>query len=318
MTASVELPDSSLSTPDPQFEQGPRRSEGGGARASPERPHRGRGGALSHGPGCRPGRRRHQLQPGRDRISPRPVRRRRPSLRSGSWRESESRPVLVELHRGPDAVRRDRSPPGSCWKWRSSGGCKARWSTSDRRTQGGQPRANGGRTTPATQRFPTHPSSTSSSRPRSRPCRGCRRPRPKRSRAPSAPPAARSQPVAHAYITRAESPRQPRSRVRSRSVSRPIGMSWRAYGLAMHRLGRMAEAINPLFRALELLPGDHECRRILADALRDQGRHAESETQCLANREGNALHAEAHRLLGMALQSQMRLDEAEASCRRAV
>jgi predicted O-linked N-acetylglucosamine transferase (SPINDLY family) len=93
--------------------------------------------------------------------------------------------------------------------------------------------------------------------------------------------------------------------------------SWRAWGLAMHRLGRTREAIEPLGRAIDLAPNDHESRRILADALRDQGLHAQSEAHCRVILQQDAQHAEAHRLLGMALQAQMRFAEAEASCRRA-
>jgi predicted O-linked N-acetylglucosamine transferase (SPINDLY family) len=94
--------------------------------------------------------------------------------------------------------------------------------------------------------------------------------------------------------------------------------SWRLLGLAMHRLGRMGEAIEPLGRAIDLMPADHESRRILADSLRDQGLHTQSEAHCRLIVEQNPQHAEAHRLLGMALQAQMRFGEAEANCRRAV
>ena len=94
--------------------------------------------------------------------------------------------------------------------------------------------------------------------------------------------------------------------------------SWRAFGLAMHRLGRMREAIEPLARAIDLVPADHELRRILADALRDQGLHTESEAHCRLIVEQNPRDAEAHRLLGMTLQAQMRFGEAEASARRAI
>jgi predicted O-linked N-acetylglucosamine transferase (SPINDLY family) len=94
--------------------------------------------------------------------------------------------------------------------------------------------------------------------------------------------------------------------------------SWRAFGIAMHRLGRMREAIEPLGRAIDLVPADHESRRILADALRDQGLHTESEAHCRLIVEQHPQHAEAHRLLGMALHAQMRFGEAEACSRRAV
>ena len=94
--------------------------------------------------------------------------------------------------------------------------------------------------------------------------------------------------------------------------------SWRLLGLAMHRLGRMGEAIEPLGRAIDLMPADHESRRILADSLRDQGLHTQSEAHCRLIVEQNPQHAEAHRLLGMALRAQMRFGEAEANCRRAV
>jgi len=94
--------------------------------------------------------------------------------------------------------------------------------------------------------------------------------------------------------------------------------SWRLFGLAMHRLGRIGEAIEPLGRAIDLVPADHESRRILADSLRDQGLHTQSEAHCRLIVEQNPQHAEAHRLLGMALRAQMRFGEAEANCRRAV
>jgi predicted O-linked N-acetylglucosamine transferase (SPINDLY family) len=94
--------------------------------------------------------------------------------------------------------------------------------------------------------------------------------------------------------------------------------SWRAFGLAMHRLGRMREAIEPLGRAIDLVPADHELRRILADSLRDQGLHTQSEAHCRLIVEQDPQNAEAHRLLAMALQAQMRFGEAEASGRRAV
>lgn len=96
------------------------------------------------------------------------------------------------------------------------------------------------------------------------------------------------------------------------------GFGWKLLGAVLQQQGRGAEALVPMQKAAELLPGDAEAHNNLGNTLQDQGRLTEAEASC---RQALALKpdfAEAHNNLGNTLQEQGRLTEAEASYRRAL
>jgi predicted O-linked N-acetylglucosamine transferase (SPINDLY family) len=130
------------------------------------------------------------------------------------------------------------------------------------------------------------------------------------------------------------------------------GMGWKALGMSLMRQGRSADALEPLQKAAELLPGDFDThfdlgltlkgqghlaeaeasyRRVLekqpdyaeahfnlANILHEQGRHAEAEAGYRRALKIKPVYSEAHCHLGNTLQDQGRLAEAEASLRRAL
>ncbi|MFM0647822.1 tetratricopeptide repeat protein [Paraburkholderia bryophila] len=96
------------------------------------------------------------------------------------------------------------------------------------------------------------------------------------------------------------------------------GIAWRWLGIALHRLGRYDEALEPLRKAEELIPEELESRTVLADTLRLKGLHKDCETVCRAILAINPGYAEAQRIFGMSLVHQGRVAEGLAAARRAI
>ena len=96
------------------------------------------------------------------------------------------------------------------------------------------------------------------------------------------------------------------------------GMSWKILGVLLMQLGRNADALSPLRKAVTLLPNDAESHNNLAIALNSQGRHEEAEASCRRALVINPNDVQAHGNLGVALQDRGQFDAAEASYRRAL
>ncbi|CAN0617740.1 protein O-GlcNAc transferase [Burkholderia multivorans] len=95
-------------------------------------------------------------------------------------------------------------------------------------------------------------------------------------------------------------------------------MGWRVLGIARHALGQFDVALEPLQKALDLVPDDVQAGTLLADILRMKGAIDDSVALCERLLKRYPDDAECHRTLGMCRQAQGRLDEAEASCQRAM
>lgn len=96
------------------------------------------------------------------------------------------------------------------------------------------------------------------------------------------------------------------------------GVTWKILGAALTQLGRNADALAPLQKAAELLPGDADAHNILGMTLRTLGRLDEAES-CYRNAlRINPELAAVHSNLGNTLREAGRLEEAEASLRTAL
>jgi predicted O-linked N-acetylglucosamine transferase (SPINDLY family) len=96
----------------------------------------------------------------------------------------------------------------------------------------------------------------------------------------------------------------------------PFG--WKILGVALKRLDRDAEAVEPMLKAAALLPDDVEAHYNAAVVLQGQGRADEAEAAyrhalCIDPR-----YADAHLNLGVLLDAQGRREEAEAALREAL
>ncbi|MBN1665298.1 MAG: tetratricopeptide repeat protein [Deltaproteobacteria bacterium] len=96
------------------------------------------------------------------------------------------------------------------------------------------------------------------------------------------------------------------------------GITWKMLGTARGLQGKIAEALEPLQKAAELLPRDAEAHNNLGNVLKDQGRFTEAEASYRQALELKQNFAEAHNNLGNVLHDLGRLTEAEASFRRAL
>lgn len=96
------------------------------------------------------------------------------------------------------------------------------------------------------------------------------------------------------------------------------GFGWKVLGVAFKQLGRNAEALGPMQKAVELLPGDAEAYSNLGGNLQDLGRHAEAETMLKRAVQIKPDSADAQFNLGVTLQGLGRLGEAEGCYRKAL
>jgi len=96
------------------------------------------------------------------------------------------------------------------------------------------------------------------------------------------------------------------------------GIGWKALGVVFKQTGRIADAIEPMQKAVELLPRDFEVHNNLGLALKDMGRLDESVVSYRRALEIKPDYAESHSNLGLTLQVLGRLNEAEMSFRRAL
>ncbi len=96
------------------------------------------------------------------------------------------------------------------------------------------------------------------------------------------------------------------------------GIIWKALGAMLNLQGKDTEAIAPMQKAAELLPGDYEIHTNLGIILERQGRLAEAEACYRRALEIKPDYAEVHDSLGATLKGQGRLTQAEACYRRAL
>lgn len=96
------------------------------------------------------------------------------------------------------------------------------------------------------------------------------------------------------------------------------GFGWKVLGVALKRMGKNADAVAPMQKAVELLPQDAEAFSNLGGHLQDLGRSGEAEEVLKRALKIKPNDAGALCNLGITLQSQGRLDEAEACYRQAL
>ncbi len=96
------------------------------------------------------------------------------------------------------------------------------------------------------------------------------------------------------------------------------GFGWKVLGAAYKQIGRSADALVSVKRAVVLMPRDAESHSNLGTILQDLGRLEEADTRLRRALDINPDYAEAYSNLGNILQNLGRLDEAEAICRRAL
>ncbi|MBU1977595.1 MAG: tetratricopeptide repeat protein, partial [Gammaproteobacteria bacterium] len=93
---------------------------------------------------------------------------------------------------------------------------------------------------------------------------------------------------------------------------------WKVLGALLKQMGRNADALAPMQKAVELSPGDVEAHHILGVTLYNLGRLGEAEASYRRALQINPAYADAHSNLGVTLHQSGRLDEAEVSLRRAL
>lgn len=96
------------------------------------------------------------------------------------------------------------------------------------------------------------------------------------------------------------------------------GFGWKALGTVLKLMGKNAEALVPMQKALTLSPDDPEVHSNLGIALQDLGRMDEAETSFRMALQLNPKYADAYSNLGAVLQERGRVDEAVASYRQAL
>ena len=96
----------------------------------------------------------------------------------------------------------------------------------------------------------------------------------------------------------------------------PLG--WKALGTVFQQMGRIADALALMQKALTLSPGDAEVHNNLGTILKNMGRLSEAEASYRRALQIKPDYAEAHNNLGVTLHDQARESEAEASYRRAL
>ncbi len=93
---------------------------------------------------------------------------------------------------------------------------------------------------------------------------------------------------------------------------------WRALGEVFKKMGRIADALAPMQKAVALSPGDVAAHYNLGNTLKDMDRLDEAEASYRQALQIKPDLVEAHSNLGNILKDMGRLDEAEASYRRAL
>lgn len=96
------------------------------------------------------------------------------------------------------------------------------------------------------------------------------------------------------------------------------GFGWMVLGNVLKQQGRSAEALSPMRRAAELLPGDVNVYNSLGGILLEQGRLVEAEASLRQVLKIRPDFAAVHNNLGIILKEQGRFAEAESSYRRAL
>jgi protein O-GlcNAc transferase len=96
------------------------------------------------------------------------------------------------------------------------------------------------------------------------------------------------------------------------------GFGWKALGEIFKKMGRIADALEPMQKAAALSPGDVAAHYNLGNTLKALGRLDEAEASYRQALQIKPEFAMAHSNLGNVLKDMERLDEAEASYRRAI
>lgn len=96
------------------------------------------------------------------------------------------------------------------------------------------------------------------------------------------------------------------------------GFGWMVLGAALKLRGRVTEALLPMQKAADLLPGNVDAHHNLGVTLKGLGRLIEAEASYRRVLELKPDYADAHANLGVTLRDQSRPAEAEASLRRAL
>ncbi len=96
------------------------------------------------------------------------------------------------------------------------------------------------------------------------------------------------------------------------------GFGWKALGAVFNVQGRTVESLEPLQKAVALLPDDADSYNNLGNTLRELDRLAEAETNYCRALKIEPDFAEAHNNLAITLKTMGRFAEAEASYRRAL
>lgn len=95
-------------------------------------------------------------------------------------------------------------------------------------------------------------------------------------------------------------------------------MGWKALGVALMQMGRVADALTPMKNAATLSPCDAEAHNNVGAILQKRGRLDEAAASYRQALEINPSYADAHNNLGVVLKDLGRLHEAEASYRQAL
>ena len=95
-------------------------------------------------------------------------------------------------------------------------------------------------------------------------------------------------------------------------------LGWKALGVILQHMGRIADARMPMQRSVVLMPDDAEAHNNLGITLKNLGHFEEAEASYHQAIALNPYFAEAHNNLGNMLRELGRLYDAEVSCRNAV
>jgi protein O-GlcNAc transferase len=96
------------------------------------------------------------------------------------------------------------------------------------------------------------------------------------------------------------------------------GFGWKALGTIFRQMGRQADALLPMQKAVALLPNDAETHNNLGSTFHDLGRMEEAKTGYLHALKIKPDYAEAHSNLGSLMQDMKYWSEAEANFNKAI